>query len=125
MAIQDFLGEGKSKSRAVKFQELAEGKTQEEKRNLEAQLLKPEKIPAYTHEETKKSQFSQISAHSVRMVFPDDESLELFKKHFKVSEYVELSLGKPGMDKLLAVVQLLENGQITYDQKTKRALVAK
>jgi len=121
--IKDFFGNGKGKSRIERFEALSDGKSQEEKRGLELQLLKPDKIPPHIHEKADKSKFSPITTRSVRMVFPDDESLELFKKHFSVSRHVEASL--TDMDKLLAIIRLLDSGEVTYDKKSNKATVVK
>jgi len=122
-SIQDFFGGKRGKSRVEKFEGLSEGKTKEEKRQLEVEVLKPDKIPPHVHEKTEYSKFSPIASHSVRIVFPDDESLELFKKHFNVSRHVEASL--TSMDKFMEIIRLLDDGIIVYDNKLKKASVVK
>jgi len=119
MGIQDFLGKGKATDRSTKYEELSKGKTEGEKRKLEMQLLKPEKIPPHLSGLADKNTFSDIAKRTVKVVFPDSESLTLFRKHFKVSDRIEPSL--LGIDKLMAVVQLLEDRKITYDDKSKKA----
>ena len=126
MAIQDFFDaktkeKSKSTNRAVRYQKESQGMTESEKRNLEMELLIPEKIPAYTHEKTDYDVFSPIAGGKVIMIFPDKESLAMFTKHFKVSKHIEPSL--TGMAKLLAVVKLLEDGLVVYDPKTNIASV--
>jgi len=121
--IQDFLGKGKTGDRSKKYQELSKDKTEAEKRELEMHLLKPDKIPPHVTESADYNLFSPISTLTVRMVFPDEEALALFKKHFPVSKYVEPSLAR--MDKMMATVQLYEDGKITYDAKTNKVTVKK
>jgi hypothetical protein len=118
--IQDFLGK-KTGGRVARYKELAEGKTEEEKRKLEMRLLKPEKIPPHVTEKANYNTFSPIATHTVHIIFPDDESLALFKRHFKVGQYVKPSL--TDIDKLVAILQLLEDEIIVYDNKLNKASV--
>lgn len=132
MGIQDFFDDktkekSKVTNRTVRYQNESQGMTEPEKRELEMELLTPEKIPDYIGETTicdvehPDRKQAPIASMSVKLVFPGQESLDLFSKHFKVSQRIEASLLE--MSKLLAVVQLLEDGKVIYDSKTNKASV--
>lgn len=108
--IDSFL-DGK-RSRAAKFEELARGKTKEQRRELEKTLLKPQVLPEYSGNIPGKS---SIENRTVKIIFETSMDLELFKRHFKVSAYKELNV----RDILLLIkfLSLLDEHILEYDSK--------
>ena len=116
MSGLDSFAKAKGEKRKVQIaEELSKGKGQKKKRLVEEQLLKPKKIPPYTG---KKVKFTPLSGTSTKLVFPNDESFALWKKHFGVSAYVEASSYR--LDPLIAFLKMLDDGSATYDKETKR-----
>lgn len=116
--ISSFFGKpGKSggASRVSRFEAASKGKTKEDKRRLEATLLPPEEIPPYTGPQPTPDAKHPLNARSVKFTFHRAEDMALFKKHFRVSKFVELSVADPGF--LLRILAALETGELTYDKE--------
>ena len=105
---------GNEDNRVKRFAKLVKGKTAQEKRKLEEDLLKPSQLPKYTGPEPSAQ---GIEGRAVRMVFPDDESFDAFRRHFSVSTYQQNSISQKQIKPLLAFVRLLDKGVLTYDSK--------
>lgn len=117
--IRDFVSKD---SRVDAFQKLRRDKKLKKKdlREIEKQLLKPDKLPDYTGPEPTAE---SIDKTSVKLVFLDGEEYKLFTKHFRVSSYIEKSCYH--LDKLVAILRALEKGKIRYDEKKKKLTVVK
>jgi len=111
--ILDFLDDETKNRRTKKFEERFSNSDEGAKRKLEKEMLKPEKLKHYTGP---KPRAQTLADRSVKIVFPDDESIELLKKHFRVSKHVENSIAHPEL--LISFLEKLESGEITYDKKT-------
>jgi len=109
MSIRKFLDKEKTKSE--RFQQLSEGKTDQEKREIEKKLLKPEKLPDYTGPQPIKNSLDKLT---VKMVFPDTEAVEMLKRHFKVGQYIEQSINK--IDLFVDFLRALDNGTLEYNK---------
>ena len=119
MGIQDFLGKPQGEgSKAERFAKAAKGKTKEQLRDLEATLLKPEKLPKYTGPAPTPEAKDPLLARSVKIVFSCERRVLQFCKYFAVSKYVEPSLAHP--DPIEALLDALEKGTIHYDKKANR-----
>ncbi len=112
-------GGGPAKTRVEVFNDKVAGaSTKAEERILEETLLVPEKIPAYTG---KKAAPATPRDYAVTFFFRDAESLALVQKHFRVSSYVEKAVSNVAL--LLALLEKLESGELSYDVKTKQLTV--
>jgi len=111
--IRDMIT-GNEDKRVKRFAKLVEGKSAKEKRKLEEDLLKPSQLPKYTGPEPSAQ---GIEGRAVRMVFPDDESFNMFRRHFSVSTYQQNSISQTQIKPLLAFIRLLDKGVLTYDPK--------
>lgn len=72
----------RNRDRAGRFENLAEGKTEKEKRKLETQLLKPEPVPQYTGDMPENY---GIDALTVSIVFSNEKVKALAEKFLKIS----------------------------------------
>ena len=72
--------EKQHQDRLDQFKKASKGKTKEEKRVLEQQMLRPEKvIVPITNDVT-----TDLDKRTIMMVFPDKASFDLFVKHFPI-----------------------------------------
>lgn len=103
-------------TRSQKFnQEVQNCSSKREERDLEQSLLEPEKIRPYTG---KAPTAAGPRENAVTIFLPNNSAVELLGKHFRVSTYVEKSISDPSL--LLDFLELLENGEIGYDKKTRK-----
>ena len=113
MSITDFVKTGHSKE--AKFQKkLKQCTSKEEERELEKHFLKPETIPPYTGPKPPLSATKPLTVRTVKIVFPDNYSAELVKKHFPISTHVEPCLSNTKL--LILFCEALENGSLIYDK---------
>lgn len=111
MNIKEFMGEQKGKIEP--FTIACIGKTKEEKRLLEQQMLKPAILPPFSK---KKKISSAIENRTVRLVFSDKDSFNLFTKHFSILKAGGNNIRN--LDLLIAVLQELESGRMQYESST-------
>ena len=72
--------EKQHQNRLDQFNKASKGKTKEEKRALEQQMLRPEKVVVpLTNDAT-----TDLDKRTIMMVFPDKASFDLFVKHFPI-----------------------------------------
>lgn len=116
MGIDDFMSKTRSKSK--QFLEQSRGKSKEEVRELEQQMLKPATLPPYTKEQ---ANTNVLADRGVKIVFPDMETFELFARHFRVRG-VGKAVGNAVTDIKLLILFLehLESGEIVYDKENGR-----
>lgn len=114
MGIEQFI-KSSGKSRVEQFEKEAVGKSKEELRILETQLLKPAKLPPNILEKSAKN---DLEARTVTLVFSDTAAFELFSKHFVVLKAGGHNLGKAAMQLLMSLVNELESGRIKYEAET-------
>jgi hypothetical protein len=112
MGIKDFVNVKENK---VEIYEKAihSGATEEEKRELEMQLLKPQKIPKYIGKPPDPK--SAIEKRTIKLILPDFKTFELLKKHFNVRTYTESCIAD--LDLFILFLKALESGEITYNKK--------
>jgi len=102
-------------SRIARFeQQLKKCETPQQERELEGQLLKPEKLPPYSGEHPLPQAANPLLPRTVKIVFRDDASMALFTSVFPVSTHIEPSISNPR--KLLAFCKAVEDGLIIYDK---------
>jgi len=89
-------------------------KSLEEQRQLEQDYLKPEHLRPYLGVNPS---IDPIAKLTVKLVFPSEERLEQFKRHFRVAKYVEPSVTNIGV--LCALLDELDTGRIAYDKNGK------
>ena len=114
--ISSFLsGNAKSISSVKKFEEASKGKSKEEIRQLEMKMLKPEEMPKYTGEKIRYIINSKLSA---KIIFHDQEEMDLFQKHVSFAFYQGTSI--TNFKIITDLFHALEAGTITYDKKTSQ-----
>jgi hypothetical protein len=111
--IDDFLGKNSRPDRLKQFEKLSAGKTKEEIRILEMELLEPEPIQQHIGEERR---YVVNSEHSVKMVFKSKEEMDFFGRFIPIAEFKEKSITdiKIILDLFLAI----DSGTVSYDKKT-------
>ena len=117
--VANFRSFTKHSERLKQFQELAKGKTKEERRKLEMEMLKPEESSPYTGPQPTRGVISEVT---VKLVFPNKEAFSLFDRHFPIRKYIEQSVSD--LKLLIAFLRSLEEGSLTYDKKTDRIITA-
>lgn len=118
MGLTKYLGVKSKREQNVElFEKQVKGKSKSEVRDLERKLLKPEPIPIYADEPSK---FNIKKECSFKVVFGSLEEVELVKKYFYISKYVEPSIGD--MSLLIVLLKSLESGEIIYDKKNGRLI---
>ena len=105
--IRDFVG---ADTRVKKFLAAREGLPNEEARQLERTLLKPETLPSFTGERPTKS---SIDNRTVIIIFEQDEDVELFKQFFRVNNYKGQNTRDVG--KLMYYLEALERGSLVLE----------
>jgi len=124
MGIDSFFGESQHDNTLERFNKrLKKCKTKEEERELEQNLLKPEKTPPYSGPKPPRHATNPLSIRTVKIVFPNDTSALLFKKWFPVSTHIEPSLSNVKL--LTAFCEALENEEIFYDKKNNKVRASK
>jgi hypothetical protein len=115
MGIKDFVNVKENK---VEIYEKAieDDLSEPEKRQLEMELLKPEKIPAYIGKTP--TPLNNINSRTVKLVFPNNKSFSLLKKFFNIREYVENCISD--LELFLLFLEALETGEIKYDKENKK-----
>lgn len=108
--IERFLGKSTGENKVERFERLSRGKSKEEVRELEQKMLVPTKLPPVTSPKT----MDRLHELGVRIVFPDTDAMELFKRHFKVLTYVENNV--PNIKLLLLLLKELDEGRIIYSE---------
>lgn len=109
--IASFFGGGK----ASRVDKLIKTSSKEERRAAEKKLLKPDVLPPFTG-----STANSPSIDNVRLYFKDKAVFKLFRKHFKVTDYVETSCYR--LDLLIAFLNALEEGTLVYDEEHGRLI---
>lgn len=112
LGVQDLQGQ-----KHDLFVQKSKGKGKAEVRELERRLLSPEPIPIYAEEH---SSFRIKKECAFKVVFASKEEVELVKKYFYISQYVEPSIGD--MSLLIVLLKSLESGEIIYDKKNGRLI---
>lgn len=116
MGLTKFLGVKNTQEKMMEvFEKKAKNKPKTEVRDLERKLLKPEPIPVYADELSK---FNIKKEHAFKIVLGSAEEVDLIKKYFYVSYYVEPSIGD--MSLLIDLLKALESGKIIYDKKERK-----
>lgn len=113
--INEFFGKqgSKASSQVEEFEKRKKRKTKKEIRQLEERMLAPTKLPpAVTQSPT-----DRLRDLGVKIMLPNQEAMELFKRHFKILTYVENNVADISL--LLAFLKELDEGRITYDAKTR------
>lgn len=96
-----------------KFARRSKGISKQEKRELERKLLKPLRLPV-----KRLKTRSPVDERTITLVFPSVGDVELFRRHFRVSEYKGLNTHH--LDPLLEFLECLERGSLVFEKKTKK-----
>lgn len=91
--------------------------TEPEKRKLEMEMLKPEKLPHYTGKLPGIEAATPVQSRTVKVVLRTDEEFHQVKEHFGLRNYVEQNI--KDVDKLVALLNALDDRTIIYDAETK------
>lgn len=110
-----FSSKGEDTSRVARFKAASVGKSKKEIRELETTLLAPEEIQPYAGSQPSQKAKHPLLARTVKFVFHSQEDIALFKKHFRVSNFIEMSVADPSF--LMRIVDALESGEIKYDRE--------
>jgi hypothetical protein len=114
--ISDFIsGAPTSGSKIETFKKKSCGKSKQEVRKLEEEMLKPEKLKPYIG---KKSFADGVKDKSCKIFFNDEEDWDLFNKYFQISVYVEPSVANIKL--LIDFLHAMEEGQVNYDTKSRK-----
>lgn len=113
--IRKFLKGSKEKAKSKKYSDLSKNRSEEDKREIELALLKPDKIPSYTGPTPIKNSLDKLT---VKIILPDEKSMSLLRKYFKVGTFVEQSINNISL--LLELLRLLESGKLEFDKHEKR-----
>jgi hypothetical protein len=105
-----------NKARVESFRRISPTATEEEKRKLEMETMRPERLPHYGGEEPGATASDPIGSRVVKVVLRTDATLDLMRKHFGVRNYVEPNIRE--IVKFEALLQALEEGIITYDKES-------
>lgn len=108
-SLRTYINEDESK--LARFMRLKQGKSKEEIRKLEMELLRPEKLQMRVG--AKMRAVTTLEARSILLVFPTDTSVDLFKKYFKVSKYKGQSAHR--IEMLIDFLQVINTGELVYD----------
>jgi len=116
--ISKFIGR-KSQQESIieKFTKLIEGKSKEEIREIEMNLLKPEPIPFYNQKKDHKTN-NPVHQKSITVTFSDVKYIDLWEKYFKISRNIKNNTYHVGF--LIELFRLLEQGKLEYDEKKNR-----
>lgn len=116
--MSEFLGVKNREGKLIrKYEQLIKGKTNEEKREIELQLLKPDVLPPYTGPKVNRG---PLGKRTVKFFFPSNSDVELLAHHVKINNYVELNTYDT--DLIMRFVELLEEGTLRYDKNIKRII---
>lgn len=119
MGLTKFLGvENKQTKNMEVFEKKIKGKSKKEIRELERSLLAPEPIPQYVEEP---STFHIKKEFAFKVVFGSQEEVDLVKKYFYISHYVEPSIGD--MSLVIDLLKALDAGEIIYDKKERKFIL--
>lgn len=102
----------KKESSVDRYNRLSKECSNEEKRKLEQKLLKPQKIPPYTGPRPIKNALDDLI---IKAVFKNHNDLNLFKKYFKISNYLEQSVSDIQM--IMDLLKRLEDGSLRYEKE--------
>lgn len=105
------------KFRKDEFKRVAIDLPEDKKRELEMNLLKPERLPTYSGKTPPLGCSKPVQSRTVKIVFRNDDELALTAKHLGMRNYVESNI--KNTDKLVALLMALEEGIICYDEVSK------
>lgn len=115
MRIEQFLSKGSRPNRVEQFERLVEGKSKEERRKIEMEMLGPDPIPPYIGEERR---YIVNSEHTVKFVFASQDEMDLFGKYIPIASYIEKSV--TDLKIIFDLLKGMDAGEITYEKKTGR-----
>lgn len=119
-SITSFLKGGKDRAqRNIDLQ--GADLSKEERRKLEMNLLPAEQLPKYTGELPTAT--NEVESLAVKLFFETEKDVALFKKYFKVLEYIEANCRE--LTLLRALLEALEGGVIEYDEEEEEITVAR
>lgn len=112
-SISDFLSKNARPDRIAQFEKMSAGKSKQEVREMEMEMLEPEPIPEYMGEELR---YILNSEFAVKFLFKDQEEMDFFGKFVKIAVYHERSI--TNIKIILDLFHAIEKGEISYDKKT-------
>lgn len=117
MGISSILKINRDGEKVERYLSFSDGKTKEEKREIEASLLKPDELPK--HPLRKKTKNFDLYA---TIFFKSREEFDLFSKHFRVTNYITQSVSD--ITPIMSIVDLLEKGRLKI-KKNKGVKIVK
>lgn len=100
-----------------KYENIIEGRTNEERREIERKLMKPDVLPPYVGPKVNRG---PLAKRTVKFFFPSSDDVEILSHHVKINNYVELN--SYDVDLIMRFVELLEEGTLRYDKDSKRII---
>lgn len=111
--IADFLSKNSVPDKVATFAKLSQGKSKEEIRNLEMELLAPEPIPTYIGEARR---YVMNSEFALKIVFKDQEEMDLFGSIIPIASYMENSA--TDIKIILDLFKAINSGTVSYNKKS-------
>lgn len=113
--IENFLAKNARPDKMKQFEAMTAGKSKEEIRQIEIEMLEPEPIPLYVGEEHR---YIVNSEHTVKFIFANQDEMDFFGKHIPISSYIEKSV--TDLKIIFDLLKGMDAGEITYEKKTGR-----
>lgn len=111
--IENFLAKNARPDKMKQFEAMTAGKSKEEIRQIEIEMLEPEPIPLYVGEEHR---YIVNSEHTVKFIFANQDEMDFFGKHIPISSYIEKSV--TDLKIVFDLLKEIENGSIIYNKKS-------
>lgn len=111
--IENFLAKNARPDKIKQFEAMTAGKSKEEIRQIEIEMLEPEPIPLYVGEEHR---YIVNSEHTVKFIFANQDEMDFFGKHIPISSYIEKSV--TDLKIVFDLLKEIENGSIIYNKKS-------
>ena len=116
--LRDFLFDGTEESPSEKFERLSKGKSRSEKRRLEKQILRPDKLPPYAG--PKPRERTELEDLAIMIILANKEDFNLFKKYFPLAKSKYKYVALRNLRLLKEFLNLLESGQLQYDREKNK-----
>jgi hypothetical protein len=113
--IDNFLEGSERISLQKRLQEAVKDKPKEERRKIEMELGKPEKIPGYFGETPGST--TSIEERTIKIIANDKNELDLIERYFKISSFREKNVRD--IDMLISFLLAIDSGHLRYDGKDK------
>jgi hypothetical protein len=111
--IENFLSQGAKPDRIKLFEKMSIGKTKQEIRDLEMEMLEPEPLQQHIGEERRYVVNSEFSA---KVVFRNQEDMDFFGRFIPITNYIEHSITE--LKIIFDLFRWMDAGGVSYDKKS-------